>query len=82
MFGARVEDALEYAEARIVLFPLVIDASESVLGFTDATLDDPTTDDLALVDRERRDDSDGAGRDFVAISLLSTRSRLDHVQAG
>lgn len=70
-FGARVEDALEYAEGRTVLFSLVIDASDTFLGCADTILDDPNTDDLALVDRERREeDSEGAGRDLVAISLL------------
>ena len=73
----------EYAEARIVLFPLAIEASDSALGFVDAILDDPSTDDLALVDRERReDDSEGAGRGFVAISLLWARRRFDRVRAG
>jgi hypothetical protein len=73
----------EYTEARIVLFPLAIEASDSVLGFVDAILDDPSTDDLALVDRERReDDSEGAGRGFVAISLVWARRRVDHAQSG
>jgi len=55
----------------IVVAPLVIDAMESARRFV------KDTEDLELVDTERRvDDSEGGGRDFVAISCTAESQKL------